>query len=59
MTFTPAKEVSMKIIDSRIRRTRYKIQIKTKRIVRRNKANIFLLFIFAIAAFALMQRKGH
>ena len=49
----------MKIIDSRIRRTRYKIQIKTKRIVRRNKANIFLLFIFAIAAFALMQRKGH
>ena len=49
----------MKLIDSRICRARYKVQIKTKRVARRNKANIFLVFIFAIAAFVLMQRQGH
>ena len=46
----------MKLIDSRICRTRYRVQIKTKRIARRNKANIFLLFIFAIALFVLTRR---
>ncbi|NQU94808.1 MAG: hypothetical protein HQ549_01070 [Candidatus Omnitrophica bacterium] len=46
----------MKLIDSRICRTRFKVQIKTRRIARRNKANIFLFFIFAIAVFALTRR---
>jgi hypothetical protein len=46
----------MKIISNTLCRKRYKAQIKTKRIAKKNKANIYLFCILVILMIVLTRR---
>jgi len=45
--------INVRLVANTLCRTRYKIQIKTGKVLRRNKANIFFLCIIAIAVAAI------
>jgi len=45
----------MKLMENALCRRRYKIEIKARRVAKRNKATIFIFCIVAIAAFMLSR----